>query len=69
MQPPKRTEPIKWFDLVTIDPESEEGKKLRRGMWKDMIPTNGEVGVSIPQEDFTFDKISREELDKVWVIE
>lgn len=67
-----RSLPLRWYDSNLIDPVI--GDRLRKGKWEDMIPVNGPGDHAIgevaraqyPQQNFEFDKIAKQDLDKGW---
>lgn len=70
----ERTIPVRWFDVNRVDPAIQQG--LMRGTWQHMIPVQGEgsriIGevakATMPQEDFTFDQITKNDLSEMWTI-
>jgi hypothetical protein len=68
----ERSLPVRWFDVNRIDPTIQQS--LMRGTWQAMIPVQGEGSRSIgevsratmPQEDFTFDSIAKNDLTESW---
>lgn len=68
----ERSLPIRWFNVNAIDTTIQQS--LMRGTWQGMIPVQGDgsryIGevarASMPQEDFTFDTIANNDLQKLW---
>jgi len=66
--------PIRWFDVNRVDPTIQHS--LIRGTWSAMIPVQGagdkvlgEVSKSsMPQENFLFDNIIKQDLTEAWSI-
>ncbi len=67
-----RNIPVRWMNINRVDPTIQV--QLMRGTWSGIIPVNGrgddvlgEVAKSnMPQEDFTFDQITKADLGEVW---
>lgn len=70
----ERSLPVRWFDVNRVDPSIQQG--LMRGTWQAMIPVQGEgsriIGevarATMPQENFLFDKIAKDDLWREFVV-
>lgn len=70
----ERSLPLRWVDVNRIDPAVTQA--LMRGTWQQIIPVqgNGENSIgevaraSMPQEDFTFDTVAKNDLNEMWQI-
>jgi hypothetical protein len=70
----ERSLPLRWFNVDRIDPTIQQS--LMRGTWQGMIPVQGDgarvIGevarASMPQEDFSFDNIAKQDLNESWQI-
>jgi hypothetical protein len=66
--------PTRWYDVNRIDPTVLE--TLLRGAWQAAIPVQGSgqaamgdlTRASMPPENFTFDRITKEDLQRIWNI-
>jgi hypothetical protein len=69
-----RTAPWTWFDVNRLDPAIQGA--LMRGVWQHAIPVQGNgsnvIGTVqqpvMSQENFTFDRIAKQDLQEVWTI-
>lgn len=70
----ERSIPIRWFDVNRVDPAIQHS--LMRGTWQAMIPVQGQGGniigevakATMPPENFTFDKIAKNDAAEAWSI-
>lgn len=70
----ERSLPVRWFNVDRVDPAIQQN--LMRGTWQAMIPVQGdgsrvigEVARAVmPNEDFAFDKIAKQDLSDAWQI-
>jgi hypothetical protein len=69
-----RTAPWTWFDVNRLDPAIQGA--LMRGIWQHAIPVQGDgsrvIGTvqqpPMQQENFTFDRIAKQDLQEAWTI-
>jgi hypothetical protein len=69
-----RTAPWTWFDVNRLDPVIQSA--LMRGVWQHAIPVQGDgsrvIGTvqqpGYSQENFSFDRIAKEDLQEVWTV-
>ena len=70
----QRSLPVRWADINRIDPAIFQS--LMRGTWQSFIPVQGDgsrvIGevsrASMPVENFTFDKVAKEDLLGAWAV-